>query len=265
MADFALTPQPPGLNLRPWLGLGGVLVALVLAWQVGLRAELRPAALREAARQEGDALLSRAGFDWARLEVVGTGVRLVGTAPDADGLSRLSASAADLLAPVVGVPGVFPALDLQLRLADGAAAPTPAAPPAAEATPRPAALSGSGAAVRPGACEGALRRAASQAVVRFSAGSSTLEGPARRAVAQLVTATQACPGWRWTVRAGGDTAAVSSANTEISARRVRAATEVLLASGLPAAQVVEAGGGAAAAPELRRLEFRALPPPGTTR
>jgi hypothetical protein len=278
MADDALMAPRPGPGLRPWLWAGGSLVLLAVAWQSGLRAELRPSVLREAARQEGDALLARAGFGWARLEVVGTGARLTGTAPDPDGLSRLSASAADLLAPVVGVPGVFPALDLQLRLADGAAAaPVAAAAPSAEGrTAGPAdAATAAAAAVTPGAaaapvartaaCEGALRRAASQAVVRYSAGSFALEGPARRAVAQLVSAAQACPDWRWTVRAGGDTAESSPANADIAARRVRAATEVLLASGLPAAQVAEAPTQGGAAPVLRRLEFRALPITGAAR
>ena len=271
MADDALMAPPPGTGWRPWLWAGGSLLLLALAWQAGLRAELRPSALRESARQEGDALLARAGYDWARLEVVGTGARLTGTAPDAEGLSRLSASAADLLAPVVGVPGVFAALDLQLRLADGATA-TPAAAPAPADAPR-AAVAAVAASETPGAvpgarqaqCEGALRRAASQAVVRYSAGSFTLEGPARRAVAQLVSAAQACPGWRWTVRAGGDTAEPTPGNADIAARRVRAATEVLLASGLSAAQMAEAPAGGGVAPVPRRLEFRALPATGAAR
>ncbi len=254
--------MPVGASRWGW-GLG-LMAALGLVGSGWVRGDLRPAQLTQRAQASADTALMQAGFGWARLEVENSTGRLKGQAPDQDSLVQLQRAAAGLLAPYMGVPGVFLTLEQHLDVASAA----PAASTKTASTPTAAAASAGGMVGSMG-CERALRIAFSRTVIRFVPGSVAIDSPAaRKAIGDVATVVKACPEWRVVVTGPIDSRA--EVDGQLADQRARAAAAVLIMAGVPLQQIDtrradanSTGASAVARVEMGRLDFRAVPAAAT--
>jgi outer membrane protein OmpA-like peptidoglycan-associated protein len=244
----------------------------MLGWYAATFGAARPAELRVRAQVGATQALADAGFPWARLKISDSVGVLHGDAPDEPARAALERRARELLAPYMGLPGVFLGLDNRVRVRTRQAhaetyadlPPTGAGLAASVASADPVTGRGLGA-----ACSAAFEAALGGEAIHFRAASSQLEAPARPLLKRLGSVAVRCPAWRVIVEGHADGRGDTAVNERLARRRAASVAAELLLQGVPIGQLETVGlvtpaastpGGAAAdalaAAAGRRVAFR---------
>lgn len=234
-----------GLNLS-WLAWGGLLAVAALGGHAFHQGDALPVRLALDVEQRGAQALAHAGFSWARLDVKETVGELHGEAPSEDARAAALDAARQVLAPYMGLPGVFAELDnrirvkapvpaqrLQVALAADAVTPSPAATDALAPAPDTTVLPAIADAEPPRACVDALNATMRSAAVRFKPRSAELPGTARPAIRRLTQLAGRCEGWRLVIEGHPDKNTTRSASRRLMQRRAVAVASALLLEGVP--------------------------------
>ena len=241
------------------LGLAGL---ALLAWLLVGRGDAKADAVRQRTEADAAAVLSAAGFPWARLQIDDEVGRLVGEAPSLQQRAAAYAAAGTTLLPMMGVPGVF------ARLEDGQTAPAlsleakppePVAPTVKPATGELAAQD----------CQVEMARVLVSEQIRFQLASAELAPDSAPLLVRLHGLAQRCPQAQLQVEGHTDAQGDAAANLRLSQRRAQAVVDALVRQGVSAKRLQAQGHGEAKlldpgdTPEAhernRRIEFHLAP------
>jgi outer membrane protein OmpA-like peptidoglycan-associated protein len=146
---------------------------LLVGWFGFVRGDAQPERLRSRTEMQANRELDRAGFPWVRLHIDGNTARLQGLAPSEQARRAALDSVPPMLAPYMGMPGVFARVQTQFELSNAGAQP---ALQASRETPGLQARASVGAAVElPAASAGAARAFASPPALRMATVGAGLE------------------------------------------------------------------------------------------
>ena len=248
-----------GCPLCTLLGLAGL---ALLAWLLIGRGDAKADAVRQRTEADAAAVLSAAGFPWARLQIDDEVGRLVGEAPSLQQRAAAYAAAGTTLLPMMGVPGVF------ARLEDGQTAPTlsleakppePVAPTVKPATGELAAQD----------CQVEMARVLASEQIRFQLASAELAPDSAPLLVRLHGLAQRCPQAQLQVEGHTDAQGDAAANLRLSQRRAQAVVDALVRQGVSPKRLQAQGHGEAKlldpgdTPEAhgrnRRIEFHLAP------
>ncbi len=264
----------PLVRVGAWGTFLSVAACLMLGWYAATFGAARPAELRVRAQVGAAQALADAGFPWARLKISDSVGVLHGDAPDEPARAALERRARELLAPYMGLPGVFLGLDNRVRVrARLAHAETYAdLPPTGAGLPQAASVASADPVAGRGlgaACSAAFEAAVGGEAIHFRAASSQLEAPARPLLKRLGSVAVRCPAWRVVVEGHADGRGDTAVNERLARRRAASVAAELLLQGVPIGQLETVGlvtpsastaGGAApdalAAAAGRRVAFR---------
>lgn len=242
----------PLARVGAWGAVLSAVAVIALGWHAATQGSARPVHLRELAREHATTALSEGGFPWARLTITDSVGVLLGDAPDEPARAALEARARDLLAPYMGLPGVFLGLDNRVRVRArqrvDALADLPPTTLGAPSTAAPAARETLGA-----SCAAAFQAALGGEEIRFRAASAQLDPAARLVLRRLGSVASRCPGWRLVIEGHADARGDPAVNDRLARRRAAVVAAELLLESVPVEQL-ETMGVVVATPPGRRAQ-----------
>lgn len=255
-----------------WDAWACTLGVLLLGWAVFAHGDGRPDLLRQRAEARVNDTLTQAGYGWAHLRIDDSTGQLTGEAPDERSRSALRDAAPQLLAPYMGVPGLFLRIDDRVGLNER----LPQRPPALPGEPEVDLLSllaapGAGVTAAgdgPGqaACERAFRSVQAGRPIRFKPASAQLDPGTLPLIRQLAALALRCKQWRVVVEGHADASGDKAQNNLLSQRRAASVAAAMMLEGVPLERLGSVGMGDSApivpaqdpqaSAQNRRIEFR---------
>jgi outer membrane protein OmpA-like peptidoglycan-associated protein len=223
----------------PWLLLG--LLALgILAWAMSSLGKSSVKNLTEGTRSFAQEGLDTANFTFARAEIDGSVLRIVGVAPDKATAAAACKAATDKVAGRIGVPGVFSAidcagitypgmdLDIDAQAAAPALAPVTAMPAAAKAEATN--------------CQARLTEAGKSGIVSFARSKGQILA-GQDVLDRVAAIAKECQ--KFNIQIGGhtDTGGAADLNQRLSDLRANGVRTYLINKGVAATQLTAKGFG----------------------
>lgn len=222
----------------PWLLLGLVALGL-LAWAMSSFGKSSVKNLTEGTRSFAQEGLDTANYTFARAEIDGSVLRIVGVAPDKATADAACKAATDKVAGRIGVPGVFSAIDCSGITYPGSEVAVAAIQPKAEA---PVAAMPAAAKVEATNCQARLTDAGKSGVVSFARNKGQILS-GKDVLDRVAAIAKECQ--KFNIEIGGhtDTGGAADLNQRLSDLRANGVRTYLINKGVAATQLTAKGFG----------------------